>query len=144
MADVINLGDHRKSKTPKRPEPSIEEMAAWCVDEIMPQWEKFSHANRLIDFIKQSIPQYARDNVNYLQDLNSIADLESKIGIHVQVLSPGFNEAHPHGWVVAFRLNGKIIGTPWMASEAHARAFCVLLYLKLRRELTDAGIAVTS
>ena len=137
MADIIDIGLWRKLEKQK---PTLEDLAFWCHEDILSSWEKFARQNRLIDFFRQSIPQAYVDDSNPLQDLNAIASLEAKLNIQPQVVAPGFDPAQLGGWAAAFRINGKVIATPWLTTECLARAFNILLYLKLKREARDAGI----
>lgn len=134
MADVIQFSDHRR-----QPEgPTVEQLALRCSEEIAQNWERFARNNRLNDFFVQSVPSWSEEGVDYLSDLNALSNIEKKIGLWPTISAP----AQQVGWVAAFRLNGVEVVTPPMFSEAYSRSFNILLFLKLGREMTQAGIPI--
>lgn len=139
MANVIQLSDHRKQAKPKL---SVAEVVSWCIDDLIGTWEKFAKTNRLNDFFQQSIQSSTAD-LNYVQDLNAIASIEAKLGLALQIISPDFSE-DSLGWVASFRVNGAFVSTPWMSSEAFARSFAIVLFLKVKAELKTLSSEVTS
>lgn len=141
MADIIDISTRFKKPQPK---PTVTELAQFCADEILAHWEKFASNNRLNEYFLQSVPLWANQTVNYLEDLNALSAIEQKTYLEPQVIAPGFNEKqNALGWVAAFRLNGVVVATPFMVSEQYARCFNVLLYLKLKRELSTHGIPLS-
>ena len=139
MADnIINLADHRKVPQGR----TIEELAVECSEEISGNWERFARNNRLSDYFTQSTPSWSDPKGNYLSDLNALSVIESKINIVMALCSPGSNGASQIGWIASFKLNTVRVETPLMLSEAYARCFNILLFLKLGRELTQAGIPI--
>ena len=136
MSNVININDHRK----KFKQPSIEELAIICADELLDDWQRFVRTNRLNQFFISSVPLHSREDVNYLQDISALSVIESKIGLTLILLAPGSTTASRSGWVASFTVQDKRIETPFMVSEQYARCFNVLLYLKLGRAMSQAGL----
>lgn len=139
MANVINIADRRKAPSEK---PTIEELAEACVDEISTNWERFARSNRLNDYFMNSVPTWTVPGVDYLTDLNALSLIETKVGLSLELASPGSAGEAQLGWIAAFKLNGTRVMTPFMLSEAYARCFNILMFLKLGRELTQQGIHI--
>jgi hypothetical protein len=141
VADIISLDDHRKVPLEK---PSLEELIALCSEEIAGNWERFARNNRLNEHFTNCVPLHlgTRAGVNYLADLNSLSVVESKINLPLELHAPGVSSAGQLGWVASFTLNGTRVVTPFMPTEAYARCFNILLFLKLGRELTQQGITI--
>jgi hypothetical protein len=131
MADVINLDAHRK----KRPLPSAQEVALFCTDEVMGNWERFAKTNKLNDFIVQSLGIYATPSTNYLANRDLVAELEDKVGLLPGVWAPGINGGEQLGWRACFRFGEVLVETPDMASELYARCCNLLIFLKVKREM---------
>lgn len=138
--NVIDFASRQKKPPPK---PTIQELAQFCSDEILAHWEKFASNNRLNDHFISQTPTWSQPTVNYLDDLNGLSAIEQKIHLEPQVVAPGFSPDNALGWIAAFRINGIIVATPFMVSEQYARCFNILLYLKLKREMTTAGVPLT-
>lgn len=139
-AEVINMADRRKPVIIEK--PSVEQLAHECCDEIAGNWERFARNNRLNDYFVQSVPLWTTTGVDYLSDLNALSVIESKINLGVLISAPGVSNPNQIGWLAIFKMNDVNVGTPPMFSEAYARCFNILLFLKLGRELTQAGIPV--
>jgi hypothetical protein len=140
MSNVISLDSRRKLAPVK---PTVREIIEFCVEDILDHWEKFASNNRLNDYFIASVPSWTNQSINYLEDLTAVSIIEQKIDLPVQVVAPGFgpDEDPFPGWIASFRLNGEIITTPFMVSEVYARCFNIMLYLKIRRELTSYGLS---
>lgn len=139
MADVIDISTRFKKQ-----KPTLQEIFQNAIEEISGNWERFAANNRLNDFFVQCVPTWAQPELNYLDDLMALSSIERKIHLEPQIIAPGFNVDNALGWVAACRINGMIIATPFMPSEAYARAFNILLYLKVKRDLVTNQIPVTS
>ena len=139
MADIIDIASRRKPAA-----LTVQDLASACVDEIQSNWEKMARGNRLNEFFIQSTPSWSQPSVNYLEDLNSLSNVELKIGLDPQVVAPGFSPDNALGWIGAFRLNGIVVATPFLVNEQYARCFLILLFLKLKRSLVTNGILVTT
>jgi hypothetical protein len=138
MADVINLSDRRK-----KPPPTLEELAAFCVEQVMEEWERFAKANRLNDFFINRAGLTAKQRVNYLSDLNEVAQLEKTIKLEPCIMAPDM--AGSLGWRASFKVHEPltasspekiyIVQTPDMPSEGYARCCNILIFKKLSREM---------
>jgi len=139
LADVIDFAARKKAAA-----PSVETIIHNCIEEIEGNWERFARNNRLNDYFLQSTPAWAEEDIDYLSDLNAISRMEMKINLLplIQVRT---------GWLAGFTLTWTVDGeahehgvqTPMMFTEPYARCFNILLCLKLRRELGQAGIHLT-
>lgn len=129
MADIIQFTLKPKPSLP------IEKVAERAREEVMGQWEKFVGKNRLNEYFVSCTTAYCREGVNYLEDLNALSAVEARIGLEPQVCAPGFG-VDQTGWLAAFRMNGVVICTTYMPFETYARALNILLYLKVKRDLS--------
>ena len=141
MSNVIDISTKFK-KVP--PAPSVQEIAEFAVEEISGNWERFATNNKLNEYFVQCVPTWSKPDVDYLSDLSALSSIEQKIRLEVQVISPGFNIDNALGWIAAFRINGIVMATPFMMSEAYARCFNILLYLKIKRDMVTNKIPVTT
>lgn len=130
MADVIDMAAHRKANA-----PTFEQLVLKCTEEISENWERFARNNRLSDYFIQSTPAWTEDGVDYLSDLNAISLLEKKINLLPTIRVKT-------GWIAEFEVRDVAVQTPPMFTEQYARCFNILLFLKLGRELTQAGISI--
>jgi hypothetical protein len=137
-AKVFDFEAKRKAMA----KPSLEQLIADCSEDLLGNWERFARNNRLNQFFISSVPTWVNQHINYLDNLTELSQLEIKVGLEPQVVSPGFTTENL-GWIAAFRINGKVVSSPFMISECYARCFNVLMYLKLKRELVTNGISVT-
>jgi hypothetical protein len=71
-----------------------------------------------------------------IEDLNIISQIEQSIGLCPVVFSPGNTTANPDGWISGFYMLECMFSSPEMKTEAKARAFSVLLYLKMKEVLS--------
>ena len=140
MADIINLADRRKQLDIQP--PTIKQLTEKCIDEISHNWEKFARGNRLNDYFMQSVFNWTSPGIDYLSDINALSQIELKINLTLALLAPGAAGKSQLGWIAGFTINSNRIETPFMLSEAYARCFNILLFLKLRRELTQHGIII--
>lgn len=136
MSNVIDMFSARKPQVV----PTLEVLAAKCIDDISDNWERFARNNRLNDFFLSCIPHWAIPQINYLSDINAISVIESKLGLAVIVNAPGTSPSSKLGWIAGFQIKGENVETPVMMCEAYARCFNIILFLKLSRELTNHGI----
>ena len=127
MGTVINLQPFKKLLSP-------EELQQSCSSFVLERWESAKKKNILRDFFVETAVS-ADPSKMYIDDLNVLSHFEVKIGLSPQIVAPSFNDSPNKGWIVAFRINGSGYYTPFMESELHARAFAILLYQKLKREL---------
>ncbi len=133
MAEIIQLSERRK-----KPPLTIHEITEEAVDAISGDWERFARLNRLNDYFVDTAGIWVDEGVNYLNDLNAIASIESKVGVPVIIKAP----FGPHlGWRASFSIKTGTVTTPDMPFETYARCFNVLLFLKLKRDLLAGGYA---
>lgn len=131
MSNVINLAERRKA--PK----TLVELAVLSSEEITAHWERFARNNRLNDYFVQSTPSWSDPKINYLADLNALSIIEQRLDLTLVLYSPGSIDSSQIGWIASFKLNDIRVETPPMVSEAYARCFNILLFLKLGRELVQ-------
>ncbi len=131
MADIISLNDRRRK--PER--PTVPALASDCAEEISASWERFARNNRLNEYFAQCTPSWSQSGVNYLSDLNALSLIEGRIGLGLTLLAPGTVDVSQLGWIAGFRVAGVPVTTPFMVTEAYARCFNILLFLKIAREL---------
>lgn len=139
MGEVVDF-TARRLKEQLKP-VTMEILMAKAVEFLLGDWEKMARNNRLNDYFRQSVPQI--DNLtktNYMSDLNEIAVLELNLELFPMVFFPGTIERKQLGWIVQFFLGKERISTPELASEAYARCFAILLYLKLKRDAIEADL----
>ena len=126
------MGNVIEFKLAKRVNP--EELQNSCASYVLDRWDAAKSKNALRDFFIR-IAVGADPEKPYLEDLNELTWLEKKSGIAPQIVAPNFFADAHEGWIVGFKINGVNYCTPFMESEIHARAFAILLYQKLKREL---------
>lgn len=140
MADVIDFSDWRRKKQEEQAEKLSSELVTHCVAEISDAWERSARNNKLNDFFISSVPTWTRSELNYVNDLNALSSIESKIHLDVIVAAPATLDPEALGWAAGFTFMGDVVSTPEMVSEAYARAFNILLFLKLQRELKKINL----
>lgn len=140
MSNVIDFTAHRLRE--KKKATTIVELAAKATDFLLSDWEKMARNNRLNDYFRNSLTHSIDPNskVNFMSDLNEIAALELNLDLYPMVFFPGTMQPKQIGWVVCFLLGKEKIATPDLATEAYARCFAILLYLKLKRDALEAGL----
>ena len=126
------MGEVIEFKLPKRAGP--EELQSSCASFVLDRWNTAKSKNALREFFARTAVGVDHEK-RYLEDLNELAWLEIKVGIAPQIVAPNFFDDTNEGWIVGFKINGVNFCTPFMESEIHARAFAILLYQKLKREL---------
>jgi hypothetical protein len=141
MGEVVDFTARRLKEKPKQ--VTIEELHVRALEYLLADWEKMARNNRLNDYFRQSVPQVdSSTKTNYMSDLNEIAALELNIELFPVIYFPGTNDMKQLGWQVHFFLAKTRLATPELASEAYARCFAILLYLKVKRDAIGAGISV--
>lgn len=140
MSNVIDFTAHRLKE--KRKATTIVELSAKATDFLLGDWEKMARNNRLNDYFRNSLTHAIDPNskVNYMSDLNEVAALELNLDLYPMVFFPGTLQPKQIGWLVQFHLGKEKISTPELATEAYARCFAILLYLKLKRDCIEAGL----
>lgn len=138
MGEVVDF-TARRLKEHKKP-VTMEELAGKATEFLLTDWEKMARNNRLNDYFSASLPHSTDQNKNYMGDLNEIASLELNLNVFPMIFFPGTSDRKQLGWVVQFLLGSHRISTPELATEAYARCFSILLYLKLKRDAIEAGL----
>ena len=142
MGEVVDFTARRLKEKPKP--VTMEELMAKAIDFLLTDWEKMARNNRLNDYFRQSLPNLidSGEKTNFMGDLNEVAALELNIELYPMVFFPGTTDRKQLGWIVQFFLgkNNERISTPELASEAYARCFAILLYLKLKRDAIEHGL----
>ncbi len=139
MADnIVDLAAFRREKHDAlEVKPDIVQLAHGAKERTDFEWEKFAKLNRLNDYVTSSLPSWANANINYLQDLNEVGMVETKIGLVLTLTAPYNSQI---GWRAGFVLKGGTFYTPDMSYESYARCFNILYFLRLKRELTQRGM----
>lgn len=135
MSNVYDLTARRLAKAPK----SLSDLVESAIEYICSDWEKMSKKNSLNEFFKSSVPSHLiTDNVNYIGCLDAIAAVEQNLDMLITVSAPGAMSAYQLGWVVEFKLAGKLWAVPRLPihiqTESKARCFAVLVFLKVKRD----------
>lgn len=140
MGEVVDFTARRLKEQPKP--ATMETLMVKAIEFLLTDWEKMARNNRLNDYFRSSLPnlidQTAR--VNFMSDLNEVAALELNLELFPMIFFPGTTDRKQLGWVVQFFLGKERISTPELASEAYARCFAILLYIKLKRDALEARL----
>lgn len=136
MGKVVEINSFRRKRL-----RSFAEVVTECTDELLTDWGRHAKNNRLNDFFTSSVV-YAEEGINYLQDLNAVADIENKLGIEISITSPNSGKHSHMGWRVTSRIGSNTLICPDMPFETYARCFNILLYQKVRRALLLEGFNV--
>ncbi len=140
MGEVVDFTARRLKERP--PKPTMEELMVKAIEFLLQDWEKMARNNRLNDYFRASMPNLIDQSTktNFMSDLNEVAGLELNLELFPMIFFPGTTDRKQLGWVVQFFLGKERISTPELASEAYARCFAILLYLKLKRDALEAGL----
>lgn len=136
MAEIIQF--QPRDKQPPASKASMHDIANGVTEVLIDNWEKAARSNQLIEFVKESLGNHAVPNVNYLDDLNAVAALESRLGMTVSINSPF---VWGPAWRAGFFLKNVTMISPDMPIESHCRCFNILLFLKMKRELHHHGMS---
>jgi hypothetical protein len=142
MGEVVDFTARRLAKQQPLKQITWDQVRAEAIDFLLGDWEKMARNNRLNDYFKRSLSSTIDhgSKVNYMSDLNEIATLELNMELYPMIYFPGTISGQQHGWVVKFKLEKETVSTPELASEAYARCFAILLYLKVKRDAISAGL----
>lgn len=122
--------------------PTLEQLAITCSEEIDENWQRFARNNQLNDYFVQQVI-HATPTVNYMQDINALSVIETKINLTLTLHAPEAIDTAQIGWIADFKIGRAHISTPVMLSEAYARCFNILLFLKLSREINNNKITLS-
>lgn len=100
----------------------------------------------ILSHFKASLPREVISSFDFLRffslkavdDLNLMAQVEAKLGVKLAIFPPGFAE-NDVGWLAVFNFDGFTFSSPELKTEALARAFSILLFLKLKNSVVKAN-----
>jgi len=122
-----------RSKNQKVKPSTPNEIFTEVYEKVVGRWEEYAIKNRLSEYVEARLPKFARAIApsDYINDLNTISNVEQRLGMKVVVFSPGTATFNSHGWLAGFHRGTDIFSTPpGMVSEANARALNILLWLE--------------
>jgi hypothetical protein len=108
---------------------------------ILDDWRRHAKTNKLLQYFVFSLPIYTRQDVNYLNNMSEIVAIEKLMGYTPKVSvhgENGFDVADFYS--VTAKMGRYIISAPEMTSEEYARAIMILVYNKVKRDLSAEGI----
>jgi hypothetical protein len=136
MADVINMDDARKKK-PAPPPRTPTEISASCIGEVMEKWEKYARRNCLNEFFSTNAAVYTKPEINYLSNIGEIVYVERMLKMQPVIYAPGIINPQQIGWRAGFKFEDILVETPDMASEEYARCCNILIWLRIKRALSE-------
>ena len=107
-------------------------------DDIIDDWQAAAVRNKLSDFIRNKLPAHVHGaaSADYVNDLNTIAHVETKLNMKIAIFSPEVTPGNSHGWLVGFHRGTEVFSGPSeMVTESYARAFNLLLFVGLEAQL---------
>lgn len=106
------------------------------IQEVIGQTDK-SFTNVLKKYLPKEITEdFIRRNIpieSIVPDLNILSSIERMLGMNPVIFYPTCTDANMSGWISGFHVDGCMFSSPEMETEAKARAFTILLFLKLRK-----------
>lgn len=105
--------------------------------DIVDEWQIAAKNNKLNELVAKKLPAHCVGplNTDYVNDLNVISGIETRLNLIRSINSPEFS-GNKMGWMVIFNKDGESYsGPPDMVLESYARAFNVLLYVEFERRL---------
>lgn len=141
MGEVVDFTARRLEKQNAKAKITMPTIVADATDFLLGEWEKMARHNRLNDYFKRSLPLLIEhgSKINFMSDITEVAKLELNLDLFPIMYSPGTKVSKQMGWIVSFKLGEHVIETPELASEAYARCFGLLLFLKTKRDALAAG-----
>jgi hypothetical protein len=145
MSNVVQF--ERPKKTPMEQQQKLveqksnEDIYLDVVEDVIGEWQVAASKNRLNDYIKKQLPDFAlgKRNASYLNSLDDIAGVEEKLNLSIAIVSPGVDPSIS-GWAASFYIGKQAFSIPGiMANECGARAFNVLVYIKFILTLKSLG-----
>ena len=93
--------------------------------------------------LKKQLPEEILSDLRYrqesiddaIQDLNVLSKLERMVGINPIIFSPTCTDANMVGWISGFYMAECMFSSPEMDTEAKARAFSIILFLRMKEVL---------
>lgn len=141
MSNVIDFTARRLAKQKPPKTQTVNSLYQAALDFLLGDWQKMAKTNRLNDYFKRSISSTVDlgCKVNYMSGLNDVATLEMNHQLFPIIYFPGTLKREQLGWIVSFKIGDTAVMTPELATEAYARCFAIMLFLKLKRDMTAAG-----
>jgi hypothetical protein len=127
MGQVISLTEYRKKKN-KIPEITDYDKYIELVRSLLGEWTDHKRFNRLNKFVGDEINE---PSDNYITDLNLLNQIELGIGIRTMIFHPSSTDKEDTGFISGFRYKDQSYPTPALPTEAEARAFNVVLYMRM-------------
>ena len=139
----------KNQKTPTqnylvRPILTKEQIFNHAQDDIKSMWDQYEAKNKLNNFIISRIPlPMVNVNADYTSDLNTISDIEVKLGIAVQLNFPQHVIRPETDYCAGFVHKAELFMGDNFKSEARARIMNVLLFIEFmcRLNLQEKEIA---
>jgi hypothetical protein len=94
--------------------------------------EMMKHLN---DSIKFGLKDFSNEALGVVDNLNSLSFIETRLKLRPVIFAPGQNSITQSGWIAGFKSQRSLFTSPEMETEALARAFNIVLFLKLNIEL---------
>jgi hypothetical protein len=113
------------------PPQDIPKLIDQMSDELMGEWEQVIKVGRINEFFRSKLSSYANSEVNYINSLDELSKLEIKLGVQPMIFFPETAFKEQLGWIVQLRYGDMMVRTPELASENSARAFAILLHIKV-------------
>jgi hypothetical protein len=128
----------------KKDEPrviSVIEVIASVTADLLVDWQSAAHRNKLSEYVSSALQGFLPHHFFDTFNLSFLAECETKIGLYPAVFAPQMLANNQLGWVSGFHLKtGERVSTPEMVTENMARAFSIILFLKLKQEFQQLGI----
>lgn len=120
-----------------RRSPSDAELINTAVRDATIAWERAAAESKLNEHIFAELGGRLKPGETPLYDLNACSRLERRCACSLVMVPPGAEEAK-FGWIARVELRGASICSPSMASEASARLFTLIAWLRAFRVLPKA------
>ncbi len=121
----------------------LSEIIEHATESLMGDWERMVRVGRINEFICSLLPISTEGESTFiLSDLNLIARIEVNLGIYPMIFFPGTAYPEQLGWIVQTKIGDQLTRTPELANEASARAFGIMLHLKVKHDAQAQGLLV--
>ncbi len=128
MGESLSLADYRKKRVRSDVEIMRDRFMS-IVRGINTDWQRAERRGRLDEWIAEELDDEVDD---YTTDLNLLNQIETGIGVRTMIFHPYAAYAgNTTGFAAGFRYQDEVFATPAMRTEAEARAFNILLYLRM-------------
>jgi hypothetical protein len=140
-SNVIDFTAKKIEKQSSEP-MTFETIVLESIDFLLGEWERNVRSNRLNEYFKNSIPSFVEkySRTNFMSDLTELAKLELNFNYSPIVYTPYTLDPSQFGWMVSLKIGEHRVNTPDMANECYARAFALLMYMKIKGTATMLGV----